>query len=326
MIDSEAPTDPPRATPVVPGTIPDFDSQPLSVALSLLKSKLAGGADSPRGDGTPESVNFDLPDPDGPPPGLPGLIDTGPPGLFSDMEAQFRAAELADEAADAPPSTPKTTPKRPTEPVTPRGTSDRPTPRSRPAPPAFVATAAPVNWHAPPLPAGPLLAPPPAPPSRLAVALSSFLRTLSRLANRVLPGLGGTLPDAVQVSVFGPRHLEPGKTVRLQVYAHPADAFASVCTLSRALQPDSEVLAVGQIERPVKRGEQIGLHLSVRNGGLARSLTAFTWQGKPKAEPFELLVPWESPAGRTPAALTVGLNNVQAGRVAFELSVLPRSG
>ena len=295
---ADTPTDPPRAVPPGPDTFPELDGDPpLSVALSVLRSRLAA-ADA-RADGTPESVSFDLPDPDGKPPGLPGLVDTGPPGVFN-----------------LPPES-------------------RP-----PGPPAFVATpapspAAPVVWHKPGRPSPPSSrrvyapAPPPAPhglKERATATAGGLLGGLGWLANRVLPGLGGAPPVAIQVSVFGPRHLEPGKTVRLQVYAHPVDAFASVCTLSRALQPDSEVLAVGQLVRPVKRGEEVGLHLSVKNGGLSRSLTAFTWQGKPKAEPFELMVPWESPAGRTPAALTVGLNNVQAGKVQFTLNVLPRSG
>jgi hypothetical protein len=324
-VDADTPTDPPRSEPPGPATFPDLaDDTPLSVALSMLKSRLA--AADVRADGTAASVDFDLPDPDGLPSGLPGLIDTGPPGLFN-LPPEVRPVTPAPPMSTLRESVARTDPPRPLP------------------PPPFVATPAPapptpVVWHKPDAPPPPPsrrvyapAEPPPAPPTppsglvgRATAVASGWLGGLTRLASRVLPGLGVAPPVEVQVSVFGPKHLEPGKTVRLQVYAHPVDAFASVCTLSRALQPDSEVLAVGTVVRPVKRGEQVGLHLSVKNGGLARSLTAFTWQGKPKAEPFELMVPWESPAGRTPAALTVGLNNVQAGRVQFELTVLPRSG
>jgi serine/threonine protein kinase len=329
-LDPAAPTDPPRpAPPPEAATDREFGLDPVSVALSELRSKLTGSKLlAPRSDGAPDSVSFDIPDRDGNP-GLPGLIDTGPPGLFALPSVTPPPKSGPNPLLPAPPAAdpislpPALSTLR--EPVT------RPKPTARPQPVAHTPIPASPVLHLPPdaAPAPsrrvfvPTL-PPPAGPTPSGTS-RLLLASLARIAGRVLPGL---LPvsDEVQVSVFGPRHLEPGKKVRLQVYAHLADAFASVCTLSRALQPDSEVLAVGSVTRKVKRGEQVGLHLSVKGGGLARSLTAFAWQGKPKAEPFELLVPWEAKAGRTPAALTVGVNNVQAGRVPFELTVLPRTG
>ena len=321
-LDTDTPTDPPRAGGGPPAADRESGLDPVSQALSELRSKLAGGPGgfAARSDGEPDSINFDLPDPDGMPPGLPGLIDTGPPGMFAGRSAPDPvsvppAASTLREPAGRPPAAPRKTPPPPVA--------------ATPAP------AAPVTFHTASSPGPPsrrefALPPPPSAPApatgSFGTAAAGLLRSIAQFANRVVPGLGGPLSDAVQVSVFGPKHLEPGKTVRLQVYAHPAEAFASVCTLSRALQPDSEVLAVGKLAQPVKRGQQVGLHLSVKNGGLARSLTAFSWQGKPKAEPFELHVPWESPSGQTPAALTVGVNNVQAGRFVFELTVRPRTG
>jgi hypothetical protein len=152
-----------------------------------------------------------------------------------------------------------------------------------------------------------------------------LLDSLLGAATKIIPVALRRVADDVQVSVFGPREVGPGRKVRLQVYAHPPDAFASVCTLSRALQPDADLLSVGYLSQPVTRGAEIGLHLSVANAAVAQSLIRFAWQGRPKAKRFEMLVPWESPAGRTPAVLTVGVANVEAARVAFDLVVLARS-
>jgi len=131
--------------------------------------------------------------------------------------------------------------------------------------------------------------------------------------------------DVIQVSIFGPIEHAPGQTSRLQIYAHPPGAFPSVQTLSRAFRPDTELLGVGYVPKHVPRGAGLGLHLHVSNAGVAQSVVRFPWQGQTRPWAFDVYVPWESPSGVTPGLLTVGLNEVQAVEVPFEVLVLPRS-
>lgn len=132
--------------------------------------------------------------------------------------------------------------------------------------------------------------------------------------------------DTIQLSLFGPTSLSPGQTYRFQVYTHPPEAFTSVCTLSRAFQPDTDLRGAGYADRHVPRGEEFGIHLAVANAGVKKSLVRFKWLGQTKPWSFDVYVPWESPSGITPGMLTIGLNNTQVARIPFEVLVLPRSG
>ena len=132
--------------------------------------------------------------------------------------------------------------------------------------------------------------------------------------------------DTIQLSLFGPSSLSPGQTYRFQVYTHPPEAFTSVCTLSRAFQPDTDLRGAGYADRHVPRGEELGIHLAVANAGVKNSLVRFQWLGQTKPWAFDVYVPWESPSGVTPGMLTIGLNNTQVARIPFEVMVLPRSG
>ena len=131
--------------------------------------------------------------------------------------------------------------------------------------------------------------------------------------------------DVVQFSLFGPARLTPGQTYQFHVYSHPPDSFASVCTISRAFTSDSDLLATGYAGKLVPRGSPVGLHLSVINATVMRSLVNFPWVGQSKPSKFDVHVPWESPAGVIGGVLSVGLNQVQVGRVPFEVVVLPRT-
>ena len=131
--------------------------------------------------------------------------------------------------------------------------------------------------------------------------------------------------DVVQFSLFGPAKLVPGQTYQFHVYAHPPDSFASVCTISRAFTSDADLLATGYAGKLVPRGSPVGLHLSVVNAAVARSLVNFPWVGQSKPSKFDVHVPWESPAGVINGVLSVGLNQVQVSRVPFEVVVLPRT-
>ncbi|OWK38323.1 serine/threonine-protein kinase [Fimbriiglobus ruber] len=151
-------------------------------------------------------------------------------------------------------------------------------------------------------------------------ASSVFWGALRRICFWVAPR------DTIQFTLFGPIGMSPGQTSRLQVYAHPPAGFRSVRTLARAFQSNNELLATGYADRLIPRGHEVGLHLMVSNAGVAKSLVRFAWHGQPRPWTFDVYVPWESPAGRTSAVLTVGLNNIQVARIAFDVVVLPRSG
>jgi serine/threonine protein kinase len=131
--------------------------------------------------------------------------------------------------------------------------------------------------------------------------------------------------DVVQFSLFGPARLAPGQSYRFHVYSHPPDNFASVCTISRAFTSDADLVASGFAAKPIPRGAEVGLHLAVANAGVARSLMSFRWAGQSKPWKFDIHVPWESPSGLVGGVLSIGLDQVQAGRVPFELLVLPRT-
>ena len=131
--------------------------------------------------------------------------------------------------------------------------------------------------------------------------------------------------NLVQFSLFGPTYLAPGQTYSFQVCAHVPEAFAGVRTLSRAFQADAELRAAGYGDKLIRRGAVIGLHLAVANAGVAQSMLRFQWVGQSKPWKFEVYVPWESPAGRTPGLLSIGLGTESIGQIHFNVIVLSRS-
>jgi len=131
--------------------------------------------------------------------------------------------------------------------------------------------------------------------------------------------------NLVQFSLFGPTYLSPGQTYSFQVCAHMPEAFAGVRTLSRAFQADAELRAAGYGDKRIRRGAVIGLHLAVANAAVAQSIVRFPWVGQSKPRKFDVYVPWESPSGRTPGLLSIGLGTEAIGRIHFDVIVLPRS-
>lgn len=132
--------------------------------------------------------------------------------------------------------------------------------------------------------------------------------------------------DVVQLTVFGPRSFAPGQTTGLLIYAHPPTAFNSVRTLSRAFLPDTELLATGYTAQLIPRGRPLALHLAVANAGVAKPLVTFSWEGQTRPSTFDVYVPWESPAGKAPALISAGVDNIEAARLPFEVTILPRTG
>jgi serine/threonine kinase PknH len=132
--------------------------------------------------------------------------------------------------------------------------------------------------------------------------------------------------DVVQVSVFGPPALTPGQSAKISVYLHTPQTADSVRTLGRAFHPDAELIGVGYVSREVARATTIGVHLSVTNAGISKSLQTFAWHGQPHRLLFDLHIPWESPAGPVPGLVSIGVDNIRIGKIDCYLYLLPRKG
>lgn len=132
--------------------------------------------------------------------------------------------------------------------------------------------------------------------------------------------------DVVQVSVYGPASVTPGQPAKISVFLHTPESADSVRTLSRAFHHDSELLGCGSVAREIARETELGVHLSVANAGVSKSLLSMIWRGQPQRLVFDLHVPWESPSGLAPGIISVGRENVRIGKIDFRLKLLPRRG
>ncbi len=130
--------------------------------------------------------------------------------------------------------------------------------------------------------------------------------------------------DIVQLSIFGPPHVSPGESVKLQVFAHSPESFASVCTLSRAFHMDGELIATGFVQREVQHAANLGLQLQVANAGIAQSFLTLGWLGQSRPRAFDIYVPWESPHGLSAANLTLAVDGIPSGTISFQIQILPR--
>jgi serine/threonine protein kinase len=132
--------------------------------------------------------------------------------------------------------------------------------------------------------------------------------------------------DIIQVSIFGPAVVAPGQPAKLTVYLHTPETTASVRMLSRAFHHDVELIGSGYVAHEVSRETLLGIHLSIANAGVSKSLLTLTWRGQPNRLVFDLHVPWESPSGPAPGLVSIGRDNVRIGKIEFRLTLLPREG
>ncbi|HEV3438109.1 MAG TPA: serine/threonine-protein kinase [Gemmata sp.] len=132
--------------------------------------------------------------------------------------------------------------------------------------------------------------------------------------------------DVLRVSVFGPASVAPGQSAKVSVFLHTPEATDSVRTLSRAFHHDSELIGSGYVAQEVTRETTLGVHLSVANAGVSKSLLTLIWRGQPHRLVFDLHVPWESPSGPAPGLVSIGRDNVRIGKIEFRLTLLPRKG
>lgn len=127
--------------------------------------------------------------------------------------------------------------------------------------------------------------------------------------------------DTVQLSVFGPPTITPGQRAKLLVYAHLPEAFSGVATLCRALNPDTELLGSGYIQRLIPRDSPMQLHLTVGDGSVPKPLVDLTWTGQTQPRSFDVLMPRESAAGWTAAMLSAGWERQKVAEVPFQVLV-----
>ncbi|HEV3386718.1 MAG TPA: serine/threonine-protein kinase [Gemmata sp.] len=132
--------------------------------------------------------------------------------------------------------------------------------------------------------------------------------------------------DNLRVSVFGPLSVSSGQPAKLSVFLHTPETTDSVRTLSRAFHHDSELIGSGFVAQEVTRDTELGVHLSMANAGVSKSLMTLTWRGQPHRLVFDLHIPWESPGGPAPGLVSIGRNNIRIGKVEFWLTLLPRKG
>jgi serine/threonine protein kinase len=288
-----------------------------------------GRREFPTRDDSDASVSFDLPVP--PPdvavpvppavPAPPRQSDT--PTRTGPETRPVRPLARAGSAPAAPPSpAPCTSPPSPaphTSPAPEGPIMAKSPPQAPPDPRRTVA--APVHYHTPDPEPGLPDAEPLAEPEEPPVTESALWKKLKRnLMFWQKP------TDVVQVSVFGPQSVTPGRSVTVVVYAHAPETADSVRTLARALHHDAELIGIGTLAREVARDTQLEVHLSVANAGVSRSLLTFSWRGQPQRLVFDLHVPWEAPSGPAPGLVSVGREQVRIGKVEFRLNLLPRKG
>jgi hypothetical protein len=110
----------------------------------------------------------------------------------------------------------------------------------------------------------------------------------------------------------------------VSVYLHTPENSDSVHTLCRAFHHDAVLVGSAYLSREVAREEELGVHFSIVNAGVSKSMQTFTWRGQPHRVVFDLHVPWESPGGPAPGVVSIGAENARIAKVEFRLLLLPR--
>ncbi len=112
----------------------------------------------------------------------------------------------------------------------------------------------------------------------------------------------------------------------MTVFLFPPHAAGSVATLARAFDHSAVLLGAGALAREVGRGEALAVHLSVAGVSVTTPLRTVEWHGSPCRAEFDLLVPWEAPAGPAVGVVSVGHGEVRVGKAEFPLLVTADRG
>jgi hypothetical protein len=110
------------------------------------------------------------------------------------------------------------------------------------------------------------------------------------------------------------------------VFLFQPSAADSVATLARAFDHDAALLGAGTLAVEVARGEELAVHLAVAGVAVTSPLRTVAWQGSPCRAEFDLVVPWEAPAGPAAGVVSVGRAAVRVGKAEFPLVVTADRG
>lgn len=147
---------------------------------------------------------------------------------------------------------------------------------------------------------------PPTPPARRS--------PWERLQRKLL--VWRTWADPVACTLLTPGELNPGETTTIQVVLHHGNRSEQARTLAdwRGTIPIPDAL---------DRGESVGMQLRLRGIDISRPLTTIEWHGFSSAALFTVQVPADWKPGRSlEGSLTVGRNQLPAGKVDFAIQVL----
>ncbi|MFO0798355.1 MAG: hypothetical protein U0804_12835 [Gemmataceae bacterium] len=255
-------------------------------------------------DDTEDSVGFDLPDT------AEGPALNGPPDTPVSPRLPPRASP-PPPPAPPPPAIPVATPRWPEAPKS--------LPPRLPAVPLVGAPAG-SDRVPPPAPRTPAAGPAPAP----VVEDPALSGTWKRLKRKVMFWKPST--DTVWVRVYGPPAAARSESPRVTVFLFPPHAADSVATLARAFDHDAVLLGAAVLARAIGRGEELAVHVTVADVAVTTPVWTTEWHGSPWRAEFDLLVPWEAPAGRAAGVVSVGQAGVLVGEVEFPFVVTADRG
>ena len=129
----------------------------------------------------------------------------------------------------------------------------------------------------------------------------------------------------VQISVFGPRVIDPGQRVTFTLYAHLPESFANAKTLCRAMRADAELVGAGFLDVPVVRGTDLAMSMALSNAGLAKAETKIHWVGQLQPRTYDVFVPWECPEGVMSGVVTACIAQKMVGSIPVRCLIRPRS-
>jgi serine/threonine protein kinase len=259
-------------------------------------------------------------------------VTPGEEALPRDAETPGQSACLTERAPPKSVQTPR--PFSPPRPASPRtedpamaktASPDAPDPGVLPRPKSDPrkTAASPIQYHTetPPFPSSGIQPglPEPADPGEPPLTDSVLWKKLKR---NIL--FWRATREVVQVSVFGPPNITSGQPAKVSVYLHTPENSDSVHTLCRAFHHDAVLVGSAYLAREVAREEELGVHFSIVNAGVSKSMQTFTWRGQPHRVVFDLHVPWESPGGPAPGVVSIGADNARIAKVEFRLLLLPR--
>jgi predicted component of type VI protein secretion system len=127
--------------------------------------------------------------------------------------------------------------------------------------------------------------------------------------------------DLVDVSVFGPIAVEPGREALIQVFLHGLDQRDIAKALAQETDPDASRRGMQTLAAEIERGQRVDIVIEARGLGVDQERQTLVWRGEPCARQFTVAAPRDA-AGRTlhPRVLVL-VDSVPVGMLSFALKV-----